>query len=125
MKYLDFSLPSGNLWYFPTQIQWLSDLTDEERSRIPTKEDYQELWDIIHLDYVAGKNYTLYNPANMDCKAIVFPSQNYAISLVNNALFRVTGTHVPTCKMTVFGLDFNYHYWDTPCIIPQIIKKHV
>ena len=125
MKYLDFSLPSGNLWYFPTQIQWLSNLTDEERSKIPTTEDYRELLANVELEYTSGRDYVLYNPLNKDCKTTVFRSQRYVISPVDNNLFRTTKTHIPTCKFTAFGLDFNYHYWDTPCIIPQIIKKHV
>ena len=124
MKYLDFSLPSGNLWYFPTQIQWLSDLTDEERSKIPTKKDYKELWNNVDVEYLFGGNYTLYNPFNKDCKVTVFRSQKYAVNLVDSIL-RTVKTHVTICKFGAFGLDFNYDYWDAPCIIPQIIKKHV
>ena len=126
MKYLDFFLPSENLWYFPTQIQWLSDLTDEERSKIPTIEDYRELWANVELKYISDRNnYVFYNPLNKDCKVTVSRSQRYVISPVNSDLFRNTKTHIPTCRFTAFGLDFNYSYWDTPCIIPQIIKKHV
>lgn len=125
MKYLNFSLPSGNLWYFPTQIQCITDLTDEERLRIPTREDYQELWTNVEIEYISGRNYILYNPLNRDCKVTVFKSQRYAISLTDNHLFCNTKTHIPICRFTAFGLDFNYLYWDTPCIIPQIIKKHV
>lgn len=124
MKYLDFSLPSGNLWYFPTQIQWLSDLTDEERSKIPTKEDYKELWNNVDLEYISGGNYILSNPFNKDCKVTVLRSQKYAVNFVDSIL-RLVKTHVTVCKFGAFEFDFTYDYWDTPCIIPQIIKKHV
>lgn len=122
MKYLDFSLPSGNLWYFPKQIQWLSDLTDEERSKIPTKADYKELWNNVELEYLSGGNYILSNPFNKDCKVTVFRSQKYAVNFADSIL-RTTKTHITICKFGAFGFDFTYDYWDTPCIIPQIIKK--
>lgn len=122
MKYLDFSLPSGNLWYFPTQIQWLPDLTDEERSKIPTKEDYKELWNNVNVDPLFGGNYVLCNPFDENCKVTVFRSQRYAVNLADSVLCTVK-THITVCKFGTFGLDFNYYYWDTPCIIPQIIKK--
>lgn len=124
MKYLDFSLPSGNLWCFPTQIQWLSDLTDEERSRIPTKNDYKELLNNVELKHLSGGNYILSNPSNKDCKVTVSRFQKYAVNLADSIL-RSAKTHVTVCKFGAFGYDFTCDYWDTPCIIPQIIKKHV
>lgn len=124
MKYLDFSLPSGNLWYFPEQIQWISDLTDEERSKIPTKEDYKELYRNVDLEIDSNANYIFSNHLNRDCKVIILRSQKYAINLANSVLHLVK-THIPTCRFTAFGLDFTASYWNTPCIIPQIIKKHV
>jgi len=124
MKYLDFSLPSGNLWYFPEQIQCISDLTNEERSRIPTKEDYKELYLNVYLEINKGGNYIFHHRSNDDCRALILKSQKYAINLAGSVLSSVK-THIPTCRFTSFGLDFTCNYWDTPCIIPQIIKKHV
>lgn len=122
MKYLNFSLPSGNLWYFPKQTQRLSDLTDEERSKIPTKKDYKELWTNVDVEYLSGGNYTLSNPFGRDCRITVFQSQKYAVNFADSIICLVK-TRITICKLCAFGFDFTYDYWDTPCIIPQIIKK--
>lgn len=57
MNYVDLDLPSGTLWaesFFQTSI---FDLTEEQRTLMPTEQQYQELLDYCTFSY--HNNYTL------------------------------------------------------------------
>lgn len=121
-KFLDFELPSGTLWLFPTTPVIVTNLTEEERLHIPTIEQYQELF-LRTIKQVRYDSATIKIESMHDSSVhtTLFMSQKYAT--LYNSLYSVIFEGHSIAAMDLIGEYAYATRWDCELIFPYVIKK--
>ena len=121
-KFLDFKLPSGTLWSFPTTPTVVTNLTEEERLCVPTIADYRELLQKVikevQQNHIFIKLVSMHNPSIHITLSL---DERYAAThdVDHNIIFR----NYKIISMDLLDEHAYTNNWNTKLIFPCIIKK--